>query len=221
MKTLVLCTLFAVTLPAQEPAVSFRGMVRMNRAPVSNEVLKVKLPRPVDRQLSNGVRLLILESHRGPMVTLTISIPSSPLRDPAGLPGVAEATAAIMMMGTTTKSARQVSETLADMGATVSISAGAGGGGGRGGRGGGGEGGGTISVNSLSENFDATLAIMSDVLLHPAFPADEFEKWKTRQRSAIEQARTPPDRPVQRDADEGAVSQRCAPVHAHHQRIVE
>ena len=74
-------------------AVSFRGMTRMNRAPVSNEVLKVKLPRPVDRQLSNGLRLLILESHRAPTVTLTISIPSSPLRDPAGMPGVAEATA--------------------------------------------------------------------------------------------------------------------------------
>jgi predicted Zn-dependent peptidase len=193
MKPLVICTLFALAAMAQEPAVSFRGMTRMNRAPVSNEVLKVKLPRPVERQLSNGIRLLILESHRAPTVTLTISIPSSPLRDPSGLPGVAEATAALMMTGTTTKTARQISETLADLGATVTFSSGAGGGGGRGGRGGGGgEGGGTISVNALSENFDAALAVMSDVLLHPSFPADEFEKWKTRQRSAIEQARTSP-----------------------------
>lgn len=192
MKPLVICTLFALVAMAQEPAVSFRGMTRRNRAPVSNEVLKVKLPRPVERQLSNGIRLLILESHRAPTVTLTISIPSSPLRDPAGMPGVAEATASLVMMGTTTKSARQISETLADLGASVTISAGAGGGGGRGGRGGGGEGTGTISVNALSENFDAALAVMSDVLLHPSFPADEFEKWKTRQRSAIEQARTSP-----------------------------
>jgi zinc protease len=28
--------------------------------------------------------------------------------------------------------------------------------------------------------------------LHPAFPADEFEKWKTRQRGTIEQAQTQP-----------------------------
>ncbi|SPE39995.1 putative Mitochondrial processing peptidase [Candidatus Sulfopaludibacter sp. SbA3] len=193
MKPLVISTLFAFVAMAQEPAVSFRGMTRMNRAPVSNEVLKVKLPRPVERQLSNGIRLLILESHRGPTVTLTISMPSSPLRDPAGLPGVAEATAALMMTGTKTRTARQISETLADLGATVTFSSGAGGGGGRGGRGGGGgEGGGTISVSALSENFDAALAVMSDVLLHPSFPADEFEKWKTRQRSAIEQARTSP-----------------------------
>jgi zinc protease len=192
MKLFILSSLFAIAALAQEPAVSFRGMTRMNRAPVSNEVLKVKLPRPVERQLPNGIKLLILESHRAPTVSLTISIPSSPLRDPQGMPGVAEATAALMPMGTTTRTARQISETLADLGATVSFSAGAGGGGGRGGRGGGGEGGGSISVSALSENFDEALAVMSDILLHPSFPADEFEKWKTRQRSAIEQARTSP-----------------------------
>ena len=98
-------------------------MVRLNRAPVSNEVLKVKLPRPVERQLSNGLRLLILESHRAPTISLTISIPSSRLRDPEGLPGVAEATAAMMMLGTTTRNARQISEALADIGATRVVSA--------------------------------------------------------------------------------------------------
>ena len=45
----------------------------------------------------------------------------------------------------------------------------------------------------MTENFDAALAIMSDVLLHASFPADEFEKWKTRQRSQLEQARTQPN----------------------------
>ena len=31
---------------------SVAGVVKLNRAPVSNEVLKVKLPRPVERQLT-------------------------------------------------------------------------------------------------------------------------------------------------------------------------
>jgi len=173
---------------------SFRGMVRLNRAPVSNEVLKVKLPRPVERQLSNGLRLLILESHRAPTISLTMEIPSSNLRDPQGLPGVAEATAALMMLGTTTRSARQISEDLADIGTTVNINAGGTGGGGRGGGGAAVAGAAaTITVSSLTENFDAALAILSDLLLHPAFPADEFEKWRNRQRSAIEQAATQPN----------------------------
>jgi zinc protease len=45
----------------------------------------------------------------------------------------------------------------------------------------------------LSENFDAALAILTDVLLHPSFPADEFQKWKSRQVSNIEQGRTSPN----------------------------
>ncbi|HEY1494383.1 MAG TPA: pitrilysin family protein [Candidatus Solibacter sp.] len=191
MKTLALSILISASAFAQEPdGNSFRGMVRLNRAPVSNEVLKVKLPRPVERPLSNGLRLVILESHRAPTIALTISLPSSNLRDGA-VPGLSEATAAMMMLGTTTKTARQISEALADLGATVSFGAGGGGGG----RGGGAPADGsiTITVNSLTENFDAAMALMSDILLHPSFPADEFEKWKTRQRAQLEQSRTQPN----------------------------
>ncbi len=191
MKTLPIALMIAGAALAQDTdSGTFRGMVRLNRAPVSNEVLKVKLPRPVERPLANGLRLVILESHRAPTIALTISVPSSNLRDGA-LPGLSEATAAMMMLGTTTRNARQISEALADIGATVSFGAGGGGGG----RGGGAPAGGasTITVNSLTENFDTALAIMSDILLHPSFPADEFEKWKTRQRSQLEQARTQPN----------------------------
>jgi zinc protease len=174
-----------------EPNSTFRGMVRLNRAPVSNEVLKVKLPRPVERKLSNGLRLLVLESHRAPTISLSISIPSSALRDPEGMPGIAEATAAMMMTGTPTRTQRQISEALADIGATVSFGGG-GGGGGRGGRGGGGGGEGTITVSALTEHFDEALAIMSDVLLHASFPVAELERWKGRTASTLEQSRTNP-----------------------------
>jgi zinc protease len=167
-------------------------MVRLNRAPVSNEVLRVNLPRPVERTLTNGIKLLVLEEHRTSSISVTINIPSSNLRDPEGLPGVAEATAAMMMQGTASRKMRQLADELAEIGATINISAGGGGGGGRGGGGGGG-GTGTITVSALTENFDAALAILTDVLLHPAFPADEFEKWKSRQRGNLEQARTNPN----------------------------
>jgi predicted Zn-dependent peptidase len=190
-RTLLLLAALAVTAAAQEaaPAPTYRGMVRLNRAPVSNEVLKVKLPRPVERRLSNGLRLLILESHRSPTVNLVIQTPSSRLRDPAGLPGLADATAAMMMMGTASRTARQISEQLADIGATISL----GGGGGFGGRGGGAGGGAaTITVSALSENFDAALDILSDILLHASFPADEFARWKGRQGSMLQQMRTNP-----------------------------
>jgi len=200
MKTRILITCFlvaaALTLTAQEATdKSFRGMVRLNRAPVSNEVLKVKMDRPVDRTLSNGIKLLVLSTKREHTVTLTIEIPSNSLRDPEGMPGVADATAAMMRQGTTTRTARQITDALSEIGATVSFGGGGGFGGGRGGGGGGAGDGttGTISVSALTENFDAALALMSDMLLHPAFPADEFARWKTRQATTIQQGRTNPN----------------------------
>jgi zinc protease len=190
MKAIAICAMFAALAAAQEPqSEGYRGLVRLNRAPVSTDVLKVKLPRAVERRLSNGLRLLVIESHRAPTISLTIDTPSTNLRDPDGLPGLAEATGALMTLGTTMRSARQIADALAEIGATLSI--GGGGGGGRGGRGGGGADG-TISLSSLTENFDDALAILADVLLHPSFPADELDKWKTRQRSALEQAATNP-----------------------------
>ena len=120
MNQLIPICLVAAAAFAQEPeANSFRGMVRLNRAPVSNEVLQVKLPRPVERRLANGIRLVVLETNRTPTISLSISIPSSRLRDPESLPGVAEATAAMMMMGTASKTQRQISEALADLGSTI------------------------------------------------------------------------------------------------------
>ncbi len=175
---LVSLSLAAIVFAQEGNTPAYRGMVRLNRAPVSNEVLKIKLPRPVERKLSNGLKLLVLETHRLPTISLTIQVPSATLRDPENLPGLAQATAAMMMLGTTTRTAKQISDELGEIGATVNVGAGAGNG--------------TISVSSLTENFSAALAIASDIALHPSFPKDEFEKWKTRQRSALEQAKTQP-----------------------------
>src|ERR1035438_772948 len=102
-----ICVLLAAMAAAQD-ATTYRGMVRLNRAPVSNEVLKVKLPRPVDRTLSNGLKLVILESNRTPTITFNIPVPPWRLGDRGGMRGGAEATAAMMMMGTTTRTARQI-----------------------------------------------------------------------------------------------------------------
>jgi zinc protease len=163
---------------SQQPAPSYRGMVRLNRAPISNETLRIKLPKPVERKLSNGAKLLILETHRLPTVAVNIQIPLASLRDPADLPGLAAATAAMMMLGTTSRTAKQISDDLGEIGATVGVGAG--------------QGNGAINVSSLTENFAAALAIAQDIVLHPSFPADEFEKWKTRQRSALEQQKSNP-----------------------------
>src|SRR5262249_49712696 len=105
--------------PAAAPsATGYRGMTRLNRAPVSNETLRFKLPRPVERRLANGSKLLVLETHRLPTVSLNIAVSLGSLRDPADMPGLAAATASMMMLGTASRTAKQISDDLGEIGAS-------------------------------------------------------------------------------------------------------
>jgi predicted Zn-dependent peptidase len=176
--SLIFAGALAAQAPMQQPAQSIAGVVRYNKVPISKEPLKVKLPRPVERQLSNGIKLLVVENHRIPEISLRINIPTGDLRNPPGLQGLADATAALIRLGTKTRSSKDIAETLAELGATINFGSGQDGGG--------------VSLTAMTENFDAALDLLTDILLNPTFPQDEFDKWKTRQRAQLEQAKSQP-----------------------------
>ena len=176
--SVVLASVAAAQAPQGQQPQSVAGVVKLNKAPVSNEVLKVKLPRPVEKQLANGLKLLVVESHRVPSISLRISVPSGDLRDPDGVPGISDATASLIRSGTKTRNSKDLAETLAELGVSLSV--------------GSNQDSASISMSSLTENFDAGLEILQDVLLNPTFPQDELDKWKTRQRGQLEQAKSNP-----------------------------
>ena len=60
---------------AQPP--SSAGLVVKGKAPVSNDVLKVTLPKPQEADLPNGLHLMVLEDHRLPRVAFQIIIPGA------------------------------------------------------------------------------------------------------------------------------------------------
>lgn len=182
--TLTVALISGAALIAQQapPPPTTQAVVLKGKAPVSNEVLKVKLPRPTEGDLSNGAHLMVLEDHRAPQVTLTISMPGGGgFFDPADMIGLASATASVMREGTTTKTSAQISEQLETMAASVGAGAGltsvdA-----------------SMSASSLTENFQATLALAADVLLHPTFAEDEVARYKQRTKTGLLQQRSSPN----------------------------
>ncbi len=160
----------------QQGSVTMKG-----RAPVSTEILKVKLPRPVEVDLPNGIHLMLLEDHRVPLVTFQLQIPGAGgYFDPADQIGLAQMTATMMREGTAKQTTLQISEMLETKASTVTVSAGlssltA-----------------TVSGSSLSENFGDTFALASDVLLRPSFPQEELDRYKTRTRTGLVQQRAQP-----------------------------
>jgi len=169
---------FAQNAPPAQPATDFKGVTLKNRAPVSNEVLKVKFPKPAESKLKNGVELLVLEDHRSPTIQVTIEMPASNLNDAAEIAGVGDATTAMLRLGTKTKDSRQIAETIAEIGAGIGFGIG--------------DRNATVRFSTLTENLDAVLELVSDMLFNPTFPQDELDKWKNQQLSQLTQLRTNP-----------------------------
>jgi len=167
--------------PAAPPQPSTTQMVLKRKAPVSNEVLKVKLPRPQEVDLPNGLHLMVLEDHRLPQVTFTLIIPGAGgYFDPADKIGLASDTASLMREGTKTRTSPQISEALETMAATLTVGSGLSGATA------------TVSGGSLSENFDKLMDLTADVLLNPSFDPAEWERFKTRTKAGLIQQRTNP-----------------------------
>jgi predicted Zn-dependent peptidase len=178
--TLVLAAnvIAAQDAPQAQQATDFKGVVLKNRAPISNEILKVKFPKPVESKLKNGMDLLVLEDHRSPTIQVEVAIPGSSLNDPADLSGISSAMAAMLRLGTRTRKAQQIAETLAELGASFGAGAG--------------EYFFYLRFSTLSENLDAVLDLFSDLVFNPTFPQDELDKWKNQQLSLLQQVRTQP-----------------------------
>src|SRR5580693_4875135 len=66
----------------QDKAVPLSSVERLNRAPVSKEILKVKLPQASEHKLANGLTVLILEQHKLPTIALELDMEPGAIADP-------------------------------------------------------------------------------------------------------------------------------------------
>ena len=166
----------------QDKATPLSKVERLNRAPVSKEILKVKLPRPIETVLPNGIDVMILEDHRFPLVTVQFEINGAgPLYEPASQPGLAGATARLLDQGTKTRTSQEIAEQIDSLGAKLGASAGFG------------SGTATVSASGLSDTFEQWFALTTDVLLHPSFPADELAQYQARTKPTLLQQRSQPN----------------------------
>ena len=181
--------IFAITIaagaqaqgPAGPDAPSTKGVIPKGKAPVSDATLRVKLPRPREAQLANGLRLMVLEDRRVPQITFTMLVPGAGgYNDPAELRGLASFAAAMMREGTATRTSTQISEQLETIAAALNVGAGlssvdA-----------------NVSGSSLTEHFDRLMDLTADVLLNPAFADDELARYKQRTGAQLVQQRAIP-----------------------------
>src|SRR5271163_4435901 len=139
-------------------AIPLSKVERKNKAPVSSEILRVKIPKPTEMTLPNGLTILVLEDHRLPLVTARLTIlGAGALNDPADVPGLANITATMLKEGTRTRSSKQIAEQTEGLGASIGAQAPFG------------SETATFTASGLSDNASQWIALASDILLNPSF----------------------------------------------------
>ncbi|MCC7145121.1 MAG: insulinase family protein [Phycisphaeraceae bacterium] len=127
--------------------------------------------RPVLYTLPNGLRVLIGRSTVVPGVAMQFYHLGGLLADQPGREGLANAAATMLIKGTATRTAQQIANEVEDLGAGLASS--------------GGNNTFYVQATCLTEDWPKVLELVSDVVLHPAFSAEEWQKIQHRLLAAI------------------------------------
>src|SRR5215213_5177545 len=169
-----------VVAPAGQGAPTTKGAVIKGKAPVSKEILKVKLPRAEEATLSNGLRVVLLPSDKVPTFNMQLVVLSGGLSDKPDYRGLANFTASLLREGTTKRSSKDIAEQVDALGATLNSNSGLA------------SMTSVVSTSGLVETLDQTLELFADVIRNPTFPQPEVDKYKTRALAQIQFQRSIP-----------------------------
>ncbi len=130
------------------------------------------LPRAQQAVLANGLRLILLEQHRQPVLSLALSVPAGSAFDPPGREGTAEMLAALATRGGGTLTASQVAAAIEGVGGSLSAAAdpdyl-------------------TVQADVVSAHAALAFELIADGLLRPALTPDELGLLRNQTAEALQ-----------------------------------
>lgn len=147
--------------------------------PPYGDALQIKVPTVWEQITSNGLRVYGIENTEVPLVNFEIVMDGGLLFDNINKVGVANMLAEMMTQGTKRKTPQELEDAIQQLGASINVSAN------------------TedirISVTTLSKNYDATLALVEEILLEPRWDSKEFDLVKQGVISQIRQQEANPN----------------------------
>lgn len=138
-----------------------------------------RLPELQRRKLSNGLEVLIVEHHELPVLNMNLVVRTGGAADPAKRPGLANMTASMLDEGTRTRSALDIANALATIGATLNTTAS--------------WDSSSASMLILTRHLDRALDIFTDVLLNASFPDAELRRLRDQLTATLQQRRDNPN----------------------------
>src|SRR6056297_4150205 len=143
-------------------------------APEPGPAPQLKMGDYTQVQLDNGLKIIVVENHKLPRVSFQLFVDTDPIVEGEEA-GFVSMTGDLLSTGTENRTKAEIDESIDFIGANLSTSS-------RGAFG-----------SCLTQHKRTLLDIMSDVVLNPAFPEDEFDKLKTQTLSGIASSKNNPD----------------------------
>jgi zinc protease len=140
--------------------------------PPAGPVVPATLPAPQEALLPNGLKLVVLERHRQPIVSVTLSIPAGTAADPERKEGLADMFAALMTRGGGNRSGSDVADLLESVGGSMGAVAdpdyl-------------------TLQSDIVLPHLPVALELMADAVLRPALTPADVESFRNQTAAALE-----------------------------------
>jgi zinc protease len=137
-------------------------------------------PKVATKTLANGLRVFVVTDHSEPAIAARLVILSAgSIKDPAGMPGVAQMGASLLTQGTEKRSARDIADTIDFIGGQLVATAG--------------RDVTTVTLDIVKKDLAAGMDLMSDVVLHPSFSGEELDRQRQQLLSNLQVQYSDPD----------------------------
>jgi zinc protease len=147
--------------------------------PPAGPVTPARFPPFQEALLPNGIRMVLVENHSQPVLSLTLTMPAGGVYDPAGKEGLASLVAQLLTKGAGSRSAEEMAATIEGVGGTLNAGAG--------------RDFLTIDADVLSPQAELAFELMADAVVRPTFPQSELELIQTQTLSALQLELSQPD----------------------------
>jgi len=142
-------------------SINFNAQLDRSKMPVGGPSPKIKLDKPKEFKLKNGIKVLVVENNKLPRINYSLRFDRNPILE-GEKAGVISLLGSMLGNGTTSISKDDFNEEVDFLGASVNVGFGSG------------------FAFTLTKNNERVLELFSDAIINPLLTEEEFEKEKEK-----------------------------------------
>jgi len=150
-----------------------------SKAPEPGPAPEIKIGAYQFFEMENGLKVYVVENHKLPTLSVSLRLNNDPVLEKDKV-GYIEATGQLLMRGTTTRTKLQLDQEIDFLGARIMASSNG------------------LYAGALSKHSEPLFELISDIILHPAFPEPELAKIKKQMDAGLKSIKTDPQQILSR-----------------------